>query len=301
MRAVLRLLRVSLSPSAAADVVAGLVFASGGTWPRESRAWWLVPASLGVYHGAMALNDWNDRGHDARTRPTRPIPAGAVRASTALILGLGLVAAGIACAWAALPASAVWMSVVAALALFYDLKGRGNWSGPLLLAACRAGNLGSGIFFVVRAEHAPFDALVWLPCAAYGLYVLVVSRLGRMEDAEDGEPLGSRPSMLLVMAASCLFLPLLVPPILVPERTVPFLLAVAAAYGLVHAARRMRPWTRALVEREMGACLRRLLVFAAIVALLRADRSRADAWIAALLILSGYWVAHALRRAFPPS
>lgn len=306
MRAIGRLLRVSLAPSAAADVVAGLVFAAGGRFPPQARAWWLVPASLCVYHGALALNDWNDRGHDARTRPGRPIPAGNVSASAALCIGFTLVLAGIACAWLALPESALWMSGVAALALVYDFAGRGPWSGPLLLALCRSGNLGSGVFWVARAQHMPLASVVWppwlwLPCAAYALYVLIVSRLGRMEDAEDAAPLGSRPSMLLVMAACCFFLPLLVPPVVEPERGVPLVLAIAAAWGLVHAARRTRPWTRALVEREMGACLRRLLVFSAIVALLRANLARADAWIGALVILSGYWIAHALRRAFPPS
>jgi 4-hydroxybenzoate polyprenyltransferase len=299
MRAALRLLRVSLAPSAAADVLAGLVFASNGAFPAQPRAWFLVPASLGVYHGAMALNDWSDRAHDARTRPSRPIPSGAVAPTTALLLGLFLVLAGIACAYVALPQSALWLTVVAALALLYDFAGRGPYTGPLLLASCRALNLGSGIFFVSR--HAPFEPMTWLPCVAYFLYVFVVSRLGRMEDAEDTAPLGSRPSMLLLLAAACLYIPLLVPPILNPERIAPLILSIAASAGLIHAARRTRPWTRALVEREMGACLRRLLVFAAVTTLLRADRARPDAWIAAALILAGYSLSHALRRAFPPT
>jgi 4-hydroxybenzoate polyprenyltransferase len=301
MRAVGRLLRLSLAPSAAADVVAGLVFAGNGAFPGDARAWWLVPASLGVYHGALALNDWNDREHDARTRPARPIPSGDVAPGAALILGLALVLGGLACAYRAGAWSAAWMGGVAVLALSYDFFGRGAWSGPLLLALCRAGNLGSGIFWVLRARESPPDPWLWLPCVAYGLYVLVVSRLGRMEDAEDAAPLGSRPSMLLVMAASCLFLPLLVPQVLALERAAALALAVAAASGLVHAARRHRPWTRPLVEREMGACLRRLMVFAAIVALLRASREHADAWIAAAAILGGYALAHALRRLFPPT
>ncbi len=300
MRAALRLLRVSLAPSAAADVVAGLVFASHGAFPAAPRAWFLIPASLGVYHGAMALNDWNDREHDARTRPSRPIPSGAIQPNTALLFGLFLVAAGLTCAFIAHPHSAFWMSVVAALALLYDFKGRGPITGPLLLATCRALNLGSGIFFVTTLHHAPFDAALWLPSLAYFLYVFVVSRLGRMEDSEDGAPLGSRPSMLLLLAAACLFLPLLVPPNFTPERIAPLALSIAASAGLIQAARRS-PWTRALVEREMGACLRRLLIFAAIVTLLRADHLRPDAWIAAALILAGYPIAHSLRRAFPPT
>lgn len=308
-----RLLRISLAPSAAADVVAGLLFASGGAWPAASRAWWLVPASLGVYHGALALNDWNDREHDARTRPARPIPARAIAPAAALALGLGLVGLGLGCAALAAPSSALWMGVVAALALAYDFAGRGPVLGPLLLAACRALNLGSGVFFVARLAHAgqdgaslaraPLLELFWLfwPCAAYGLYVFLVARLGRMEDAEDARPLGRRPSVLLWCAALVLFLPLASPPASQVERGAPLALALLCAYGLARTAALTHDWTRPKVERAMGLCLRRLLVFAAIVTLLRASLERADAWLAALAILAGYGVSHALRRVFPPS
>jgi 4-hydroxybenzoate polyprenyltransferase len=300
MRAALRLLRISLAPSAAADVVAGLLFANHGLFPAQPRAWLLLPASLCVYHGAMALNDWSDRSHDARTRPARPIPSGAIAPTTALLLGLILVAAGITCAALALPQSGILLAIVAALALFYDFAGRGPLLGPLLLATCRALNLSSGLFFVTTIQHTPFEPALLLPPVAYFLYVFVVSRLGRMEDAEDSAPLGSRPSTLLLLAATCFFLPLLTPPALSPWRVAPLLLAIVASAGLVQSARRHRPWTRALVERAMGACLRRLLVFAAIITLLRAS-PHPDAFIAAAAILAGYPIAHTLRRAFPPT
>src|SRR5437773_2608345 len=97
LRAWGRLLRLSLAPSAAADVVAGLVYGSIGGWPERGWAWWLVPASLGVYHGALVLNDWNDRVHDARTRPARPLPSGQVNPRAALAAGLALMLLGVAC------------------------------------------------------------------------------------------------------------------------------------------------------------------------------------------------------------
>jgi 4-hydroxybenzoate polyprenyltransferase len=299
MRGVGRLLRLSLAPSAAADVLAGLVYASDGRWPQAARAWWLVPAALGVYHGALALNDWFDRAHDARTRPGRPLPAGLVSSRTALVLGFGLVALGIACAALAAPRCAAWYAAIAAAALAYDAFGRGPLVGPSLLAACRALNLGAGVCFVLGTSQAALAAL--LPCLVYGSYVFCVSRLGRMEDAEDAAPLARRPSAWLALIGAMLLAFLLVPPAWQLERSVPLALALAAATGLWNLARTTPTWTRPLVERAMGACLRRLLVCAALVALLRARFDVPDAWLAAGLILAGYPLAHVLRRSFPPS
>ena len=42
----------------------------------------------------VMANDWADREHDAKTRPGRPIPSGAIPAGLALALGLGLLVLG---------------------------------------------------------------------------------------------------------------------------------------------------------------------------------------------------------------
>ncbi len=314
MKSWLRLLRVSLAPSAAADPFAGLVYASAG-FPADPAAYWLIPASLGVYHGALALNDWNDREHDGRTRPGRPIPSGAVSPRAALALGIALIVAGIACAYLAAPASALWMGVVALLAVLYDVAGRGAWLGPTLLGLCRAGNMGSGVFWVLSAgSTAPLtpvggfclvqsDERAFVPVAFYGLYVFVVSRLGRLEDGEDDRAIGNRPAYLLAAAASVLVaLPIFscgpTPPL---GRALSIAVASLGAFGLYRAAARTSAWTRADVERSMGLALRRLLVASAVVALLALRPGSWDGAISAALIVLGYPLAHALRRSFPPS
>ena len=69
-----KLLRVSLAPTAVGDVLAGSVLATGGL-RAPGAVLTLVAASLCVYHGGMALNDWADRVEDAefgRERAARP-------------------------------------------------------------------------------------------------------------------------------------------------------------------------------------------------------------------------------------
>ncbi|MEW6072294.1 MAG: UbiA family prenyltransferase, partial [Planctomycetota bacterium] len=189
-----RLLRLSLLPSPLADAAAGIVFAAGA-WPAGAGPWLLLAGAAASYHGGMALNDWVDRGRDSSSAPRRPLPAGEVDPRLALGLALALLAAGPLLASAAHPVAGAIAALVAGAALAYDLAGRGAWRGPGLLAACRAGNLGTGLalgaIHAVGGAPAPRALLVLFPPALlYSLYVFLVARLGRLEDAEDPRPLG---------------------------------------------------------------------------------------------------------------
>ncbi len=302
-----RLLRLSLTASALADVAAGIVLGSGG-WPSGMRFGWALGATFGVYHGGMALNDWADRQVDRETRPERPIPSGAVSAGLALTLALTLLFAGVLCALPLGPAPAAVFGVVALLAVAYDLFGRGPWLGPLLLAACRAGNLSAGLLSgaALAGETLP-PAWVWTAPALYGAYVFVVSRLGRLEDGEESREPGRLPSLYLTCAALVL---LLVPALPLSSPAFggalrPFdlgwglsiLLAVLGSSGLLRQALRGN-WTRPRILAAMGMCLRRLLLFTATASLLVANGAT---WFVTLGILAGYPASFALRRVFPPS
>ena len=83
-----RLLRLSLAPTAIADVVAGAFWGGAGGAPPLGELALLGLASSCTYHGGMALNDWADRAQDARVRPDRPVPSGGVNARAALIVAL---------------------------------------------------------------------------------------------------------------------------------------------------------------------------------------------------------------------
>jgi 4-hydroxybenzoate polyprenyltransferase len=299
-----RLLRLSLAPSAAADVAAGLVLGGRGRFPAGPGPWLLIGASLAIYTGALALNDWADRGRDAVERPGRPLPSGAVRAGTALAVAVGLFAAGIALACAARPASGAWMAALALAAALYDLGARGPWLGPALLGLCRAANLGAGLSWSGPGGLPPAGLL--LAAGLYGAYVLAASRLGRMEDREEPvDPARARrllcgAALVFPLAAALAQLPLTG----LPGPGIPFELplALAAAWGLVARARSPRPWDAREVERAMGLVLRRLLAFDALLALagLRFGAG-ADGLLVAAAILAGYPLAHRLRRLFPPS
>src|SRR5690606_11838058 len=89
----LRILRIGTVFSPAADVVAGACLA-GLPWSVD-----LVRAALAsalVYAAGMALNDHADREEDARLHPERPLPAGEIVATAALVVGLALIATALA-------------------------------------------------------------------------------------------------------------------------------------------------------------------------------------------------------------
>ena len=308
MLALGRLLRLSLAPSAAADAAAGYLIGAGG-WGGGAAPWFQMLAALAVYHGGMALNDWSDREHDARTRPERPLPSGAVPAGLALALGLGLSGLGplLAARGSLLAAGA--LAGVALLSVAYNLGVRGPVRGPLILGACRAGNLTAAILLGVelRPDAVPVAAApLLLPALAYGAYVTLLSILARYEDAEAG-PIPSQAQLhhprTMLLGAALLLAVLPLPRAISPEvgalgLALGIVIAAAGAAGLLRRALRTDEWTPGFVLGSMGMGLRRLLVA---TSALSATVGGSAGLVAAAAILTGYPASYALRRVFPPS
>ncbi len=300
-----RLARVSLAPSAAADVAAGLAIGYAG-FPSGATPWLAIASSLAVYHGGMVLNDYADREHDARTRPERPLPSGRIEPRAAQWVGIALVATALLLAALISWRAAAWMTGLATLVVSYDFFGRGAWLGPLLLGACRAANLGFGLLMSGALAADPLGVTppnAALLMALYASYVCAVSRVARLEDVADDASIGTEPRYVLALAAL-----LLCAPAFVAgngsgfSAPVPWALALAlaAAFGLARCVWNTRVWTRADAGRATGMALRRLLLFTAIC-VVAARIPGALGWIVAAAILAGFPVAVALRRAFPPT
>jgi 4-hydroxybenzoate polyprenyltransferase len=309
-----RLARLSLFPSALADALAGLALGGVGAFPDARIVLPTLAASACVYHGGMVLNDWADRAEDARTRPDRPIPSGAVAPQAALVAGLALLAAALLLAL--FVNAAAWMAGLVALVLAYDFVGRGPWRGPLLLGACRAANLGFGILVARRVGAGFGESLDWAPAlvALYFVYVASASRVARLEDANDDAAVGSTPRTYLTLAALAL---LAVPWIHVADgpqwpALAPLVLVALGSIALVREALRPGPLTRADAGRATGLALRRLLIFTAAVTLgagaarpvldgLLTLPTKSNCTWAALAILCGFPLSAALRKVFPPT
>ncbi|MDE0915023.1 MAG: UbiA family prenyltransferase [Planctomycetota bacterium] len=306
MLAFARLLRLSLAPSAAADVVVGVLLGYAGRWPGGHAPWLLVGASLLIYHGAMALNDWADRKEDAGTRPDRPIPSGAVSAPVARTIGWTLPAMGVALAGTISWQLAVGYLLLGACALTYDLRGRGPLRGPILLGLCRGGNLGLGMALSwTEGDLGPGAApLLYLSAPAlYAGYILCVSLLGRLEDGEGGA-LDQRAGRYVRGAAAALFAAPALGLLMTPTPTAgawaaSSALTVISGLWLLNAIP-TGPWSQALVGKAMGRALRSTLPFSASLALLHAGDSAPARWVA-LGVMAAVPLSHALRRVLPPS
>ncbi|MBI4568642.1 MAG: UbiA family prenyltransferase [Planctomycetes bacterium] len=157
MSHLLRLLRASLAPTAAADVVAGaLLAAPAGANPPAGAVAAGALASCLLYGGGMALNDCADAERDAVLHPERPIPSGRVTRAFAGLLGLVLLEGGVLLASLAGRGPLLAALAAAAAVLVYDfLAKRWTVAGAISLGLCRALNLLLGASIPIASAHAP--------------------------------------------------------------------------------------------------------------------------------------------------
>lgn len=131
----LELVRAPAALSVLGDSLAGAAAAGHPLTPRRLA---LPAASVCLYAGGMALNDWADREVDAVERPERPVPSGRISPPRALAVAAGLGAAGVALAavGGGRPALAVAVPLAGCVWL-YDAVLKDNPAGPVAMAACR--------------------------------------------------------------------------------------------------------------------------------------------------------------------
>jgi 4-hydroxybenzoate polyprenyltransferase len=132
---ILDLVRAPAALTVIGDTLAG---GHAGGARFTGRRWLLPAASVLLYSGGMALNDYADRELDAEERPERPIPSGRVSAGTALAVVSGCFAAGLALAAAGGGRRGLGVAVplVGAIVL-YNTVAKSTPLGPISMAACR--------------------------------------------------------------------------------------------------------------------------------------------------------------------
>lgn len=284
-----RLLRLSNTPTIPADLLAGFCAGSalGGTRAFELAGFAAaLVACLGIYHGALVLNDWLDRAHDARTRPDRPLPSGAIRSTHALAAFAALTALALGGALLAPENLRAPLAALAACAYGYDLLlKRSAFTGPLALGACRALDLSIGVLLAGSIGDPPRVAALLV---AYGAYVVSLSGLARMED---GRPRLPAIRAALLFAGACFA----AGPILLPNAiAAPFALALGA-WIATRGFAGDPTWSRERVARTVGKLLSLLALFSALVAW------AAGFELAAITGCALYLLARMLARIWPPS
>jgi 4-hydroxybenzoate polyprenyltransferase len=144
----------------------------------------LLAASTCFYWSGMVWNDYFDLDVDRKERPSRPIASERVSVRMALMLGVGLMAAGLgltACA-DLLSEEGRWRSLPVAVALvgcifLYDGMLKDTIFGPIAMGLCRSLNIFLGLT-VVNAFPPPWG---WVLALVVGVYIAGVTWFARSE------------------------------------------------------------------------------------------------------------------------
>jgi hypothetical protein len=164
----LRLGRISNVPTVWTNVLAGSIIA-GGAGHSDGVAL-IAIAMTAFYVGGMYLNDYFDRTIDARDRPGRPIDAGEIGANSVMLIGFGLLAAGIALMIAFGPGAILCGFLLAGVIVLYDVRHKGNMLSPVVMGLCRAlVYIGTGVAMAGGISNATLIGAAALACHVAGI------------------------------------------------------------------------------------------------------------------------------------
>jgi len=179
MSGFLALLRPPNVFTAFADSLAGLLVLLALGVAVPDRAYSILLASGCLYLSGIVLNDVLDRNIDARERPMRPIPSGAVSVVTAAILGVALMASGVLIAASIGRAPGTLAIILAACIVLYNGGAKAAKIGPLVMGTCRGLDMALGISTGLSLGTA------WPPIAVVGPVVLALYVAGLTYIARD--------------------------------------------------------------------------------------------------------------------
>src|SRR5437588_380052 len=210
LRVYAQLVRLPNLPTALADVCLAALALAGQPpagrladgFPWGVLALLLLSSGL-LYSSGMVWNDYFDQEQDRRERPFRPLPSGRARPGEAARLAAGLMAAGVACAFAAGRVS-LWLALaLVAAILAYDAWLKRTWAGPVGMGLCRFLNVLLGV------SLAGTLAVPWALhlAAVVGLYIVGVTWFARTEARQSSQP-ALRGAAAVLLASLILALPL---------------------------------------------------------------------------------------------
>ena len=176
-----QLFRVPNVFTAAADVMMGYLF-TPSLYPTAMALPPLVGTSCLLYTSGVVINDVVDRKLDARQRPGRPIPVGAISLAAACCWGGGLLIAGVAVAWVVslwvdCPRTGAGATILAIAILGYNSRLKTTPLGPLVMGCCRLLNVLLGMSLSAK----PWEGANWLVAVGLGIYVTGLTWFARSE------------------------------------------------------------------------------------------------------------------------
>lgn len=181
----LRLVRAANCVTAVADVCAGAALAQAvaGASLGLGRLALAAGASMCVYAGGCALNDWADLPSDRIKKKDRPLPSGAIGPGVGLLAAALLLAAAIGLGTLAGTPTLLAVCLIAGAAIGYDVgMKRSRWLGAGALAVARGGNCLLGA--VAAADGWPGGSPYWmLGPLLLGAYVAGVTLVSTLEEA----------------------------------------------------------------------------------------------------------------------
>jgi len=175
-RTALRLGRVSNLPTVWTNTLAGALLAGAAGFGGELAL--LLAAFTLFYTGGMFLNDAFDAAIDARERPERPIPSGAVARGEVFGWGFGQMAAGVALLALVGTTPALAGLALAATITFYNWNHKANPFSPVVMGLCRVLiYVGAGF-----AYAAVLPAGLWIGAALLLCYLIGLTYVAKQEN-----------------------------------------------------------------------------------------------------------------------
>lgn len=200
--AYIRLARLSNSPTCLSNVLVGVSIGLAGT--NAAVPWIDVTimtlAIVMLYVGGMVMNDAADAPIDARERPGRPIPAGAVPRRHAFIVAAVALAAGVSIVTMTGLIAGTYALALALAIVAYNALHKRVAAALVLMGVCRA-----LVYITAAAVIArPIDWSIAAPLAiGLGAYITLVTAVARGE-ASGGTPAVDRRLAMLIIPLAVL-------------------------------------------------------------------------------------------------